>query len=141
MSYLSKEFFNEKEVLFLGYSGKNQGFSKMVYEAFLKNGIKVYPVNNKESGKYDVKVYKSIEDLPKMPRTVYILLNKENTRNAIHTLKGKEVNKILFQSKRNIDTDMLEECKKMGIETSIACPMMRFGSGIHRIHGYFAGVK
>lgn len=141
MSNLTKDFFNEKEILFMGYSGKNQRFSKMVYNAFNNNGIKVYPVNSKEGSYYDIKVYKSLEELPKIPKTAYVLLNKENTRNAISSLKDKGVKKILFHSKKNIDSSILDECTKMGIETAVACPMMRFGSGIHRIHGFFAGIK
>lgn len=141
MSKLSKEFFQENEVLFLGYSSKNEGFSKMVYNAFLKNGIKVYPVNKKEGGSYEVKVYKSLEDLPKIPKTAYVLLNKENTRMVIKDLINKGITKILFQNKKSVDNSIIEECARVGIETAVACPMMKFGSGIHRIHGFFAGVK
>lgn len=138
---LKKEFFLEDEVLFVGYSAKNQGFSRKVYQAFLNNGIKVYPLNNKESGNYDVKVYKNIEDLPRIPKTAYILLNKDNTRQVIEVLANKGVQNLLFQRSRNIDQSILEECTKFGIKTIVACPMMRFGSGIHRIHGLMAGIK
>lgn len=141
MTKLSKEFFIGNEVLFVGYSAKNQGFSKMVYQAFSNNGIKVYPVNNRENGSYDVKVYKGLEDLPRVPKTAYILLNKDNTRKVIRKLADMGVQKILFQSGRNADQSILEECGKMGLETTVACPMMKFGSGIHKVHAFFAGVR
>lgn len=141
MTKLNKEFFDGNEVVFVGYSGRNQTFSKMVYQAFSNNGIKVYPLNSKENGNYDVKVYKSIEELPKIPKTAYVLLNKENTRKVIRELAGKGIKKVLFQNSKNADKSVLEECAKLGIEAIVACPMMRFGSGIHRIHAFFAGVR
>ncbi|MCX7709140.1 MAG: CoA-binding protein, partial [Clostridia bacterium] len=141
MSILNKDFFEGNEVIFVGYSGKNQGFCGNVHKAFINNGIKVYAVNNKEGGTYDIKVYKHLEELPKIPKTAYVLQNKENSQKAVKELAEKGVRKILFQSSRNVDASTLEECKKMGIETIVACPMMKFGSGIHKLHGFFAGVR
>lgn len=142
MSKLEKDFFDQSEVLFVGYSGgKNQPFSKMLYQAFANNGIKVYPVNRKTEGNYDVKVYNNFSDLPKIPSTAFVLLNKENTRKAVKELADCGVKRIQFQSKRNIDEEILSDCAKMGIDTVVACPMMKFGSGIHKIHGFFAGVR
>ncbi len=142
MSILNKDFFDGNEVLFVGYSGgKNQPFCKMIYEAFTKNGIKVYPTNTKTEGNYDVKVYRSLSDLPKIPKTAFVLVNKENARKELKELYENGIKRILFQSKRNIDDSILDECSKMGIETIVACPMMKFGTGFHRIHAFFAGVR
>lgn len=142
MAVLNKEFFDGNEVLFVGYSGgKNQSFCKMIHDAFARNGIKVYPMNNKAEGNYDLKVYKNISELPKVPKTAYVLLNKENARKELKELFENGIKRILFHSKSNIDDSILAECAKMGVETSVACPMMKFGSGIHRIHGFFTGVR
>lgn len=141
MIKLNKDFFDGNEVLFVGYSAKNQGFSKMVYQAFTKHGLKVYPVNSKDNGSYDVKVYKSLNELPKIPKAAYVLLNKENASKAVRELAEKGVKKILFQNSKNADTSIIEQCSKLGIETATACPMMSFGSGIHKLHGFFAGVR
>lgn len=141
MVKLDKSFFKENEVLFVGYSGKNQGFSKMVYQVFSKQGIKVYPINSKEQGNYDIKVYKQLEDLPKIPETAYVLLNKKNTQKALKKLADSGVKRILFQSRKTADQSILDECAQKGIETIVACPMMKFGSGLHKIHGFLAGVK
>lgn len=140
MKKLNKEFFKGNEVIFIGYSSKNQPFSKMIYDAFTKSGIKVYPVNCKEGASYDVKVYKTLDELPKMPETAYLLLKKENVQKIINELKDKGIKRILFQSKSIADASILEDCSKMGIETMVACPMMGFGTGFHRIHAFFAGV-
>ncbi len=139
---LNKEFYNGNEVLFVGYSGgKNQPFSKMIYQAFTNNGIKVYPINPRSEGSYDVEVYRSIDQLPKVPTTAYVLLKKENARKVIKELADNGIKKIQFQNKRNVDEAILEDCSKLGIETVVACPMMRFGTGLHRVHGFFAGVR
>ena len=141
MDNFSKDFYEGNEVLFVGYSGKNQGFSKMIYQAFTDNGIKVYPMNSKDGATYDVKVYKNFEELPQKPKTAFLLLNKENTRKVIQGLADNGIKKIQFQTKGNVDNAILEQCKNLGIKTIVACPMARFGKGLHRFHGYLAGVR
>jgi hypothetical protein len=46
-----------------------------------------------------------------------------------------------FFNEKEADQLLLDECAAAGIKTAVACPMMLFGSGIHRLHAYFAGVK
>jgi acyl-CoA synthetase (NDP forming) len=140
MAKLNREFLGN-EVLFVGYSSRNQAYSKSIYKAFIDNGIKVYPLNSRQDGKYDVKVYKDLSELPQIPKCAYILLNKAKTMEAVKQLKDKGINKILFHNAKTVGQDTLEECSKMGIETAVACPMMLLGSGMHRLHGFLAGVK
>lgn len=141
MKNLNKEFFTEKEVIFMGYSSRVPQLSNMIYKAFSDAGIKVYPVNPKKDGKYDVKVYNDISELPKIPKTAYILLNNENAKKAVEQLKGRGVGKIMFHRGKTADQQLLDDCAAAGIETAVACPMMLFGSGLHKLHAFFAGVK
>jgi acyl-CoA synthetase (NDP forming) len=139
---LNEEFFPEKEVLFIGYSGgMNKAFSQNVYRAFEKRGITVYPMNTRTDGRFDVKVYGSFDELPKIPSSAYLLLKRENTKKIVRELKQRGVKRILCQSSRTIDPETLAECKAMGLETAVACPMMSFGGGFHRLHGFFARVR
>lgn len=141
MRNLKNEFFTEKDILFIGYSSRAPQFSNMIYKAFTDAGIKVYPINPKSSSNYTIKVYHDISELPKVPSTAYILLNNNNAKSVVKQLKDCGVKKILFHRGRTADQSLLDECKQAGIETAVACPMMMFGSGIHRLHGLLAGVK
>lgn len=141
MPKLNQDFFINKEVLFVGYSSRNNKYSKAIYEAFSNNGIKVYPFNSKDNTKSDVKVYNSLDNLPTIPKCAYVLMNKNNTNKIVKQLADNGIKKILFHSSRTVEPATLDECNKMGIETAVACPMMIFGSGIHKIHGIFAGVR
>lgn len=141
MNKLSKDFFKDKEVLFVGYSSRNNAYSKEIYNAFANNQIKVYPYNTKENASYDIKVYQKLAELPKIPNTAFILLNQENTVKAVKDLLGKGVKKILFRSEKAVDKATLAECEKAGIETAFGCPLMIYGKGMHKIHAFFAGVK
>lgn len=138
---LNKDFFENDEVLFVGYSGKNPAFSKMVYKAFTDAGLKVFPMNTRQGGTFDIKVYNDLNELPHIPKTAYILLNSKNSKEAVNQIKDRGVKKILFQNSKAISKETLEECSKAGIEAVVACPMMAFGSGMHRVHAFFAGVK
>lgn len=141
MVKLYKGFFKEKDVLFVGYSSRNSAYSKGIYKAFTDNGIKVYPYNTKENAQYDIKVYKSLSELPQVPQTAFVLLNTANASAAVKELIDKGVKRILFRSNTTADQATLEECEKAGIETAYGCPMMLYGSGLHKLHAVFAGVK
>jgi Predicted CoA-binding protein len=141
MSKLTRDFFNDKEIVFVGYSSKNNAFSKMVYEALVNKGIKVYPVNKKEKVEYDIKVYRSLDELPKVPKTAYVLLDPENAKTAIPQLASKGIKKVLFQNKKIANEDTLKLCKENGVDVSVGCPMMIAGTGMHKFHAFFAGVK
>ncbi|MCX7773337.1 MAG: CoA-binding protein [Clostridia bacterium] len=141
MSGFTKDFFTDNEVLFVGYSQKNQVFSKSIYEAMSNGGLKVFALNTKDGGSYDVKVYKSYEELPHVPKAALVLLSLENARKAVKQLADHGVKKILFQNKKMVDQDIMDQCAKAGIEAVVACPLMRYGKGIHKLHAFFAGVR
>lgn len=141
MVKFNKKFFDDSEVLFVGYSSRNVAYSNSILQAFTNNNIKVYPLNTKENAEFDTKVYKKLEELPDMPKTAYVLLNKENTAKAVKQLIENGFTKILFYSKNTVDSATLAECDKAGVITSIGCPMMIYGNGIHKLHAFFAGVK
>lgn len=141
MVKFNKDFFTEKDVLFVGYSSRNKAYSNSVYQAFTNCDIKVYPYNKKDDAAFDLKVYRKLDELPVIPKSAYILLNKANTSKAVKQLIENGVNKILFYSKSTVDSDTLEECDKAGVVTAIGCPLMIYGTGIHKLHAFFAGVK
>jgi acyl-CoA synthetase (NDP forming) len=141
MTKLYKDFFKDKEVLFVGYSSRNSAYSQEIFKTLTNNQMKVYPYNTKENAKYDVKVYQNLAELPLMPKTAFILLNKDNTTKAVKELLGKGVKRILFRSAKTVDPATLAECEKAGIETAVGCPMMVFGTGLHKFHALLAGVK
>ncbi len=141
MEKINKGFLKDKDILFVGYSSRNKGFCNSVMNAFVKNGFKVYPMNTRSTEGFDVKVYKSFEELPKVPETAYVLLNGVNAINSIKTLKENGVKRVLFQNEKVAEKAVVELCREQGIETAVGCPMMLFGSGLHRLHGFLSGVK
>ncbi len=141
MEKISKDFFKGNEILFVGYSSKQKAFCSSIMNAMTKNGYKVYPMNNKTKTGFDVKVYQNFSELPKVPETAYVLVKGENAREMVKLLKENGVKRILFQNSKVADQDTLNLCKEIGIEAAVGCPMMVFGSGMHRLHAFFAGVK
>jgi acyl-CoA synthetase (NDP forming) len=141
MTKINKSFFDGQEVLFIGFSEKEKTFCEMVYKAFSDNGIKVYPLNKRKGASFDRKVYTDLAELPAVPETAYVLLNKENSGKAVAELAERGVRKIMFQGRGNVAPGTLEKCRELGIEAVVACPMMIFGKGLHKIHAFFAGVR
>ncbi len=138
MAKLYKNFFKDKEILFVGYSSRDSAYSKEIYQAFVNNQMKVYPYNKKENATYDVKVYRNLEELPVMPKTAFVLLNKSNAAKAVKELIDKGVQRILF---RVADPETLAVCANAGVEATVGCPLMVYGKGLHKFHAFFAGVK
>jgi len=141
MKIPERDFINNEEILFLGYSSKKESFSRMLYKEFNKAGITVFPLNPNKSDSYDIKVYNDYSELEKVPETAYVLMKKENTVKAFPALKESGVKKILFHNKKFITDEILQECSDRGIETAVACPMMLIGGGLHKIHRFFAGLS
>lgn len=141
MVKFNKNFFTDSEVLFVGYSSRNKAYSNSVYQAFTNNNIKVYPYNTKDNTTFDIKVYRKLDELPAVPKSAYILLNKENSAKVVKQLIENGVNKILFYSKSTVEPATLQECESAGVTTAIGCPLMVYGNGIHKLHAFLAGVK
>jgi hypothetical protein len=140
MSKLNKEFFTNNEVLVVGYPLKTDPTMRYLMQAFLKNGLKVFALNNEARGDADIKVYKSLGELPKVPKTAYMYADKKDIDPWIGQLKAAGVEKVLFHSRKDVDESQLDECGKAGLKTTIACPMMILGTGIHKFHAMLAGV-
>ncbi len=140
MVKLSKSFF-ESEVLFVGFTEKYRRFCTQVYDTLTKKGIKVYALSAEPKEKFSVPVYADIAQLPKVPSCAYVINDRPETARVVETLHAKGVKKILFNSKNVADQAILDRCRALGIETAIACPLMLYGGGLHRLHGFFAGVK
>lgn len=140
MAKLTKEFFSDNEVIILGYPLKDDSSMKMILSAFVSNNIKVYAVNSNATGDLDIKIYNSLDELPKVPKCAYIYLEKNEITPWISRMKEKGVQRVLFHSKKDVEPADVESCKKAGLETAIACPMMLLGKGIHKFHKFLAGV-
>lgn len=133
--------FFEKEVLFIGFNKKEKWFCNQVYNALMKHGISVYPVSNEPKDTFEVPVYGSLDDVPKTPKCAYIITDIPETKRLIGPLHERGIEKILFNSKNVADEAVLNQCESLGIETAISCPLMAYGRGFHRFHGFLAGVK
>lgn len=141
MAKLSKDFFMDNKVLIVGYPVQPDPSMPMLLQAFLDNGVKVYAQNSKPAGDAGIKIYSSLADLPEVPGTAYIYLDKPDIDAWIDPLAAAGVTRILFHSKRDVDPAQVEACRQAGLETAIACPMMIFGKGFHWFHGKLAGVR
>jgi len=135
---IKRSFFASREVVFVGYSRREKAFSEAVKTAFEKAGAKVYPVNPQggEGG-----VFRSIDEVPARPELAYVLTSKANAAGALQALAAKGVKRVAFQSKRSADETVLARCAELGMEAVVACPMMALGGGLHRFHGFLAGVR
>ncbi len=142
MTILKKDFFTNNQVLFIGLSSNPKSFSRSVYRDFVKYGIEVFPMNAITFKMEGAQIISDVKQLPQVPETAYILLNSDNTKRAVKSLEGTSVKRVLFHSKSTVDETTIRACEAMGIETYVACPKMMISSApIHKIHGFFAGVR
>lgn len=141
MKKLTRDFFDSGSVVMIGYSSKKDSFCRPVYQDLMKAGIKVFPVNKKKDATYDVEVYNSLSDIETMPEIGYILTSKAYVRDAVKELSQAGIKKVLVQSKSFIDEKTVAFSEENGVELYYGCPLMAKGKGLHRFHGWLAGVK
>jgi hypothetical protein len=141
MARLGNDFFLNNEVLIVGYPLAADPSMKMIMKAFLDNGIKVIAMNADATGDTDVKTYKSLAELPTVPKTAYIYLDRKDIGPYVKPLAASGIKRVLFHSKKDVDAEHLEACGKAGMETAVACPMMLLGKGYHKFHAFLAGIR
>ncbi len=137
----SKELFAEGEVLYAGFSKRNEAYSMGIREAFEKAGITVHAYNPKTTADFAITVHRSLDGLPKIPKAAVIAMKAIHSAELVEELHAKGVKRILFVSARATTPAILERCEALGITAAVACPLMIFGTGLHRFHGRLAGIK
>ena len=140
MVKFTKDFFKDKEILFLGVSQRYKMYCDMAYNDLTKKNVNVIPVGDTDTG-LSFNVFKDIESIPKMPKTAYTIMDTEDNKKILGKLKEKGVERILFHSKNIYDEELLKTCESSGFEVSVACPLMAYGGGFHRFHGFLKGIK
>lgn len=141
MTRFSHNFFKSNEILFVGIEDKYRIFVSMVYQALTNKGYQLIAMSTKPCEGFGMKIYRDLAELPVVPKTAYLITDLEDTYKLIDPLKAKGVTQILFHSKNVADSAVLAKCDSLGIETSVACPLLVFGGGIHRFHGFLASYK
>ncbi len=133
--------FLDNELLFVGFNEKERWFCMQVYKNLTAKGITVYPVTGESGEKFEIPVFASLDEAPKTPRCAYVITDKDITARMIEPLHARGIRKILFNSKNVADDAIMKKCESLGMEAAISCPLMAYGRGIHRFHGFLAGVK
>lgn len=133
-------FFSADSVIFVGYSSRNIGFCKMVREAFERSGTRVFPVNPSGSVAGE-SVFTSIESLSGKADFAVVLTKKERNRAVAQELAKAGVKRVAFANSLCADRGVLDTCAELALEAVVACPMMALGGGLHRLHGFLAGVR
>jgi predicted CoA-binding protein len=140
-SKATKDFLIGPGVIFAGFSSRHEAFCLMVSDALQKNGFEVYPYNTNADAAFQVKVYRELQDIPPGAASAYVLTNAAHTDALVAELAQRGVRRILFNGKASVSEDTLRRCKELGLETAVACPMMLYGGGFHKFHGFISGVR
>ena len=132
-------FFDAKNVVFVGYSSRHAAYCSEIRKAFEARGAFVHPVNP-GAGPYDVEAYASVADVPGSPELAVVITNKARNAQVLEALAVKGVRRVIFGSRVSADDSILERCSSLGMEGVVVCPLQALGSGLHRFHGWLAGV-
>ncbi len=140
MNKIDRNFIIDNQIFFLGVAKKYKMYCNTAYKVFVKNGIKVFPVKIDDAA-CNFNTFSSINEIPVLPKTAYSILDIPDNKKIVKELKNKGVAKILFHSKNIIDEELISLCKNIGLEVAVSCPLMLYGRGFHRFHGFISGVK
>lgn len=137
----TKDLFKDGKVIFAGFSKRNEAYSMSIYDALSGAGLEVYPYNPRKNEEFSVKVYDSLDKIPGKPNAAIVAVKAEHAMNLVDSLHGKGVKNILFVSRTATSPDVLKKCGTLGLTVAVACPLMLYGKGLHRFHGWLSGIK
>jgi hypothetical protein len=137
----SKALFAEGEVLYAGFSKRNEAYSMGIRDAFEKAGIRVHAYNPKAVPGFSITVHRSLDELARIPKAAIVATKAIHSAGLVEELHARGVSRLLFVSKSATTPAILERCEALGMTVAVACPLMLFGSGLHRFHGRLAGVR
>jgi predicted CoA-binding protein len=137
----TKGLFKDGEVLYAGFSKRNEAYSMSIRDAFEKAGVKVYPYNPRTEASFAITVHRSLGELASVPKAAVIATKAERSAALVEELHAHGVKRLLFVSKTATSPAILERCASLGITAAVACPLMLYGSGFHRFHGWMAGIR
>ncbi|HOX47675.1 MAG TPA: CoA-binding protein [Spirochaetia bacterium] len=137
----SKDFFEPGPLAFLGYSSKSPAYSAEIKEALEGGGFAVHAVNKRPSAKLEAPVHSSLGELPPETRQAFVLLAGGRALEAVEELGKLGYKKVLFRSRGLAGQAALERAAALGMEVAAGCPLMAYGKGLHRFHGFLAGVR
>lgn len=138
---LSKAFFSGGPVLYAGFSKRNEAYSMGIRDAFERAGIKVLPYNPRPDAEFSIPVYRSLDEIKPMPQVAFVATKAVRGAALVEELHERGVRRILFVSRMATTPELLARCEALGMVVAVGCPLMLFGSGFHRFHGWLSGVK
>jgi predicted CoA-binding protein len=133
----SSAFFGGGPISFLGYSSRDEAYSAEILKAMSAKGLTVYPVNPRQGASFQSKVYASLSELPAKSEDAILLLSNEKADAALDELAAKGYKRVLLRHKGTA----VAKAEKLGLEVAVGCPLMAYGKGLHRFHGFLAGVR
>lgn len=139
MNVPGKDIFTNSRVLLIGFSVRQNTFSREVYNSLEDEAITVVPYNPK-SADYGVKVYNNYSDIDNIPEVAVVLLNKDNLSKEVDKILSSGVKRVIVNSKSHLTLEVINKFKNSDVELDILCPLLIVGRGFHRIHKFFAGL-
>ncbi len=133
----SSTFFGKGPISFLGYSSREEAYSAEILKTMTTKGLTVYPVNPKKGASYSTKVYASLDELPAKSEDAILLMSNDKAEAALNELASKGYKRVLLRQKGSA----VAKAEGLGMEVAVGCPLMAYGKGLHRFHGFLVGVK
>ncbi|MEI7811884.1 MAG: CoA-binding protein [Ignavibacteria bacterium] len=143
----AKQFLRLKRIAFIGVSGKAKDFSRMLFNELINRSYEVIPVNPLSAEIEGRTCFKSIGDIIPAADAVIIFTKARPIAELVSQCINAGVTNIWVQNGQpniNRDTSFRELCENNGVSLITGCCPYMFLPGasfIHRLHGFFAGVK
>jgi len=114
---LIKAFLDKKNIFaVVGASRDPQKYGYQVYKDLKNAGYEVYPVNPNADEILGDKCYPNLENLPKKPDVVDVVVPPKVTEQLIETCKKLEITKVWMQPGSESET-AVKFCQENGIDT------------------------
>jgi acyl-CoA synthetase (NDP forming) len=132
------DFVESKKIAVIGASPNKENFGRHLHQEFIKMGIESIPVNPKYEEVEGVRCVPTARELPEDVESAIIAVSADMTDEIVEQCIGSPVKRVwMIQGVgRGAYTESARKlCQENNIEVVHGfCPMMFFGSGMHKFH-------
>jgi predicted CoA-binding protein len=137
---VSKDFFQPGPLAFIGWSSKQLAYCESIKTALEARGFSLFPVNTNPASGFGPKVNRDLAAVPADVVQAFILPTGDSALASVEELAGLGFRRILVRN-RKLSAAALAKAAELGVEVATGCPLMVYGTGLHRFHGLLSGSR
>jgi len=131
-----RDFLGHRSLALVGFSRSGRKFSNSVFRELTQKGYQVFPINPSAEQVGDVKVFKSLKDLPERVKAAIVMVPKSATPGVVREAAEAGIDSLWIQQGAE-SAEALQVCEEKNLSVVSGRCILMFAEPaiwLHRIH-------